>query len=58
MSPSLVGIRGAAGRGLSEPAQQQGRALALRVQAHSCGGDPDRGRGDQAGARHYPELDP
>jgi hypothetical protein len=52
---SLVGIRGAASCGLSEPAQQQGRATALRIQAHSCRGDPDRG--DQAGARQHPELD-
>jgi hypothetical protein len=48
-SPSLVGIRGAAGCGLSEPAQQQGRALALRIQAHSCRGDPDRGRRGSSG---------
>ncbi len=49
LSPSLVGIRGAAGYSLSEPAQQQGRALALRIQAHSCRGDPDRGRGGSSG---------
>ncbi len=49
LSPSLVGIRGAAGCGLSEPAQEQGRALALRIQAHSCRGDPDRGRGGSSG---------